>query len=76
MQHIKNVKELRHNIGNINNKFISIDGMAIYTNVNRRKGWLIGGQRTSIKRALHGTKKRTLITAISNALRFNRSHIN
>ncbi len=39
MQHIKNVKELKHNIDNINNKFISIDEMAIYTNVNRRRGW-------------------------------------
>ncbi len=76
MQHIKNVKELKHNIDNINNKFISIDEMAIYTNVNRRRGWSMKGERTTIKRALHGTKKRTLITAISNALRFNRSHIN
>ncbi len=39
MQHIKNVKELKHNIDNINNKFISIDEMAIYTNVNRRRAW-------------------------------------
>ncbi len=36
----------------------------------------IKGQQTSIKRTLHGTKKRTLITAISNALYFNQLHIN
>ncbi len=39
MQHIKNVKELKHSIDNINNKFISIDEMDIYTNVNRRRAW-------------------------------------
>ena len=65
-QHAKNVKLLKNHIDNINNQYVAIDEMAVYTNMYRSKGWSKIGTRFTIKRKLKKTHKNTLISAISN----------
>ena len=65
-RHAYNVKQLKIHIDNVNNQYIAIDEMAVYTNMYRSKGWSKIGNRLTIKRQLKKTPKNTLITAISN----------
>ena len=65
-QHAQNVKKLKNQIDNINNQYIAIGEMAVYTNMYKSMGWSKIVTRFSIKRKLKRTPKNTLITAISN----------
>jgi hypothetical protein len=45
-----NVKQLKNHIDNVNNQYIAIDEMAVYTNMYRSKGWSKIGNLYTIKR--------------------------
>src|SRR5271154_2393837 len=61
----KEVKQLKSNIDNVNNNFISVDETAVYLNITPTTGWAVKGKKCCIKKPLKRSKKYSMCTAIS-----------
>ena len=57
---------MKNHIDNVNNQYIAVDEIAVYTNMFISKYWSKIGTGITIKRKLNKTPKNTLIATISN----------